>query len=535
MELPPRIRPALPVILLFLVTAPSPASEPGRAQPVERDVALRMDSLLVQGLPSGTPVPPEVGDETFIRRVTLDLTGKLADPKEVSEFVEDETPGKRGRLIDRLLQSDAYAVNWGRYWRDVVTYHTPASGNYLRWKKFDQWWTDQLARNRPWNDVVTALVTATGINDEQAPVNYLTSQFGNPVEIAATTSRVFLGVQIQCAECHNAKTEPWKREQFHEFAAFFGRARIIQHKDVNGRGTPYAIEPRSEGQYQMTDKKKPDRLIAMQPRFLSGESVSIDAPDEERRAALARFLTSPKNPWFARAHVNRLWAALMGWGFYPGLADLGGEHKPCHAEVLDGLSQGWIASGYDMKWLFRTIASTRAYQSQVQAPPGPSEAALPAVCPVRLRPEQVFESLQKVLGFDETNKDIPAPAPTSSPAVQRHTGTRNMLYQAFKENPSLPQSEIHGTIPQALVMMNSSLVHIYTAATGKTVLADLIAKGKSNEEIVAELYQRTLARQPSPKEKEICHRFISKVGNRTEALEDIHWTLVNSTEFLLKK
>src|SRR5437660_5158275 len=141
---------------------------------------------------------------------------------------------------------------------------------------------EQVQRNRPWSEIVTALVTATGINDECAPVNYLTAQFGNPVEIAATTSRVFLGVQIQCAECHDAKTEPWKREQFHELVAFFGRARIIQHKDVGGRGTPYAIEGRSAGQYAMTDKKQPDHLIAMTPRFLTGETVSPDADDAER-------------------------------------------------------------------------------------------------------------------------------------------------------------------------------------------------------------------------------------------------------------
>ena len=144
-----------------------------------------------------------------------------------------------------------------------------------------------MRRNRPWDQVVTALVTASGINDEIAPVNYLTAMYGNPVEIAATTSRVFLGVQIQCAECHNAKTEPWKREQFHEFAAFFGRARLIQHKDVDGRGTPYAIESRADGQYRMTDKKDPDHLIAMQPRFLTGESV---AHRRQRRG-------TPRRPW----------------------------------------------------------------------------------------------------------------------------------------------------------------------------------------------------------------------------------------------
>jgi hypothetical protein len=496
------------------------------AAPLPQETAARVDAAFRRTL------PPRAEDETFLRRVWLDLTGKLPDPEEIHRWAADHAADKRARLIDKLLHSDAYAVNWSRYWRDVVTYHTPASGNYLHWELFDRWLAEQFRRNRPWNEIVTALVTASGINDEIAPVNYLTALYGNPVEMAATTSRVFLGVQIQCAQCHDAKTEPWKREQFHQLAAFFGRAKLIQHKDVDGRGTPYAIESRSDGQYCMTDKKAPDRLIPMQPRFFTGESVSIDATDAERRQALARFLTSPKNPWFARSYVNRIWTALCGWGFYPTVNDVGGS-KPCYPEVLNGLEKDWIASGYDMRWLFETIALTRVYQGLWEGPKAQAKAV--AVCPARLRPEQVFEALQKALGFDENDKTIPAPAPSSSPAVQRHKGLRNMVYQAFRVDPSLPQAEMQGTIPQALVLMNSVLVKTATSAKGKTVLADLLAKGKPDEEIVAALYERVLARHPTAKEQKICLKYVQKVGDRIEALEDVLWGLVNSTEFLHKK
>src|SRR2546430_755217 len=296
-----RCRPLWPLALsLFVVVPPAPAAE---TRPPETDTAAKIDAALLRGAAADSRRSPVVDDATFLRRAPLALTGKLPAPEAARRFAADPAPDKRARVIDDLLASDAYAVNWGRYWRDAITYHTPASANYLRWKLFDDWWVTRMRRNRPWDEVVTSLVTASGINDETAPVNYLTAMYGNPSEIAATTSRVFLGVQIQCAECHDAKTEPWKREQFHEFAAFFGRARLIQHKDVEGRGTPYAIESRADGQYLMTDKKAPDRRIAMQPRFLTGESVSIDSTDAERRQALARFMTSPKNPWFARAYV----------------------------------------------------------------------------------------------------------------------------------------------------------------------------------------------------------------------------------------
>src|SRR5689334_17925600 len=377
---------ALPTLAAL---APLSAADQRPACPCAAETAAKVDAALVRGLPAGS-APAVVDDATFLRRLSLDLTGKLPGPEALERFLADPAADKRTRAVEQLLASEAYAVNWGRYWRDTLTYHTPASANYLRWKLFDAWWADQLRRDRPWNEVVTALVTASGINDEVAPVNYLTALYGNPAEIAATTSRVFLGVQIQCAECHNAKTEPWKREQFHALAAFFGRAKIIQHKDVDGRGTPYAIESRADGQYTMTDKKDPARLIPMQPRFLTGESVPIDADDVQRRTALARLITSPSNPWFARCYVNRVWTALMGWGFYPTVTDLGSENPPRHGDVLDVLTKEWVASGYDVKWLFRTIALTQAYQRPQQGPPSNGSPG-PAVCPVRLRPEQVFE------------------------------------------------------------------------------------------------------------------------------------------------
>ena len=518
--------------------APSGLRAADPARPSEAETAAKVDAALLRDLGPDAPPPAPVDDEAFLRRVSLDLTGKLPDPDAIRRFVADRAADKRARVIDALLQSDAYAVNWGRYWRDTVTYHTPASGNYLRWKAFDAWWTTQVRRNRPWNEVVTSLVTASGVNDETAPVNYLTAMYGNPSEIAATTSRVFLGVQIQCAECHDAKFEPWKREQFHELAAFFGRARLVQHKDVEGRGTPYAIESRADGQYCMTDKKDPTHLIPMQPRFLTGESVSLDADDAQRREALARFITDPKNPWFARCYVNRIWTALMGWGFYPTVTDVASAEAR-HKEALELLVKGWLDSGDDPKWLFRTIALTQAYQRPNPSPLAPRlaerEEGPPAVCPARLRPEQVFEALQQALGFDENDKSIPAPAPGAGPAVQRHTGLRNMVYQAFKVNPSTPADEVQGTIPQALLMMNSALVQAYTSAQGKTLLADLLAKGQTDDQIVAALYERVLARKPTDEEQATCRRYIQKVGDRKEALEDVLWALVNSTEFLIKK
>ena len=148
-------------LLALLVTASASSADNGTARrPPARETAARADAAFQR------PLPALVDDETILRRVSIDLTGKVPSREEIHCWSAASAADKRRRLIDRLLHSEAYAINWGRYWRDVVTYHTPSSGNYLHWKLFEEWWTNQLRRNRPWNQVVTALLTASGINDE---------------------------------------------------------------------------------------------------------------------------------------------------------------------------------------------------------------------------------------------------------------------------------------------------------------------------------------------------------------------------------
>ena len=152
-----RRRPPLWPLVVVLIAPPLAAAEP----PSPAATAARVDAALLRGLPPDARPPAAVDDATFLRRVTLDLTGKPPDPAALHRFVGDPSPEKRATVVDELLRSDAYAVNWGRYWRDAVTYHTPASANYLRWKLFDEWWVTQMRRNRPWDEVVTSLVTAS--------------------------------------------------------------------------------------------------------------------------------------------------------------------------------------------------------------------------------------------------------------------------------------------------------------------------------------------------------------------------------------
>src|SRR5207245_344173 len=196
---------------------------------------------------------------------------------------------------------------------------------------------------------------------------------------------------------------------------------------------------------------------------------------------------------------------------------------PRYPEVLDQLAADWTNTGYDIRWLFRTLASTQVYQRHLQPRTQSEAAALIAVCPSRLRPEQIFDALVKALGFSETDKSIPSPAPSSAPAVARHTGLRHMIYQAFKVDPSLSADEVQGTIPQALLMMNSVLVNTFVAAKGKTYLAEALTKGLPDDEILLAVYERTLARKPSAEELAVRKRYSQKVSARKEAVEARFW------------
>src|SRR5207245_601331 len=172
---------------------------------------------------------------------------------------------------------------------------------------------------------------------------------------------------------------------------------------------------------------------------------------------------------------------------------------------------------------YRTLATRQVYQRHLQPRAHSEASAMIAVCPSRLRPEQIFEALVKALGFSETDKSIPAPAPSPAPAVARHTGLRHMIYQAFKVDPSLPAEEVQGTIPQALLMMNSVLVNTFVAAKGKTYLTEALSKGLSDDEILLALYERTLARKPSGEELAVRKRYSQKVSARKEAVEARFW------------
>jgi hypothetical protein len=503
---------------------------------------------------SQTKVSPPIDDEAFVRRVSLDVTGKLPSPEQIGTFCRSTDPDKRARLIDQLLESPDYSRNWAHYWRDVFQFHASNTNPIQsRFSVLEEWLGEQLARNAPWDEVATTLITGSGQNDTSGPANFVIAQSGQPVELAGEVSRVFLGVQIQCAQCHDHPTDSWTRQQFHEFAAFFAGLRQPRRITRPGNGQlpvfEVAVQP-GRPRYTMPDLKDPQTQIPVEPRFFLADSeatVPAGLTSAQRRELAASYVTGQDNPWFAKSFVNRIWYALIGTGFYNPVDDMGPTRSANAPEILDALASQWQQGGYDVRWLLRTILNTQAYQREVRSMGTPDQAIFASGCPVRLRSDQLLDSLSQALDLSFENPTggmgrgkgtggQGAVNPLAAAYRRRLINPRALFNFLFGIDPSTPNEEVLGTIPQALFLMNSPLLNrAIQGGDEKTVLGQILADTADDHDALDALYLRVLARRPNAKEVEVCDGYLAKVGNRAEAFEDILWNLVNSTEFISRR
>lgn len=586
---------------------PAPLSAP--------DVARRIDELILGELQQAKLTPaPITTDEDFLRRVTFDLAGTTPEPNVVSLFGLDSDSAKRAKTIDRLLDSPNYARNWSQYWREVLYSRATDPRSRVSQRQFETWMEGHLSSNHGWDQVATQLLTATGSVQENGETALFFAHQGDPEEIASEASRIFLGIQIQCANCHDHPTDKWKREQFHQLAAFFPRVslrrdpnggpvsfnvvsmdggpgggrfaepgainrepekfiaqidqnndkqitleevrnnqfrgiftRLMEQADSNKDGALTAAElkampiPEMQGrgklEHYMPNLEDPgDRGKKIDPVFFVSDTQAGEGlKDIERRELLAKLFTSPENEWFSKAFVNRIWSEMLGEGFYMPVDDIGPERTPNSPTVLNLLSRQFAAHAYDVKWLFRTIANTQTYQRSIRAK-SPSETAptFAAAVPTRLRSDQLYDALTSVLGISDLGGNRP-PQPGAGAGQRADNSPRGQFNAIFGFDPSTPQDEITGTVPQALFFINSPILQQLTRGTGQTRLARILQDFSHDDDALTELYLLVLSRQPSNKELKICRDYIKNVPGRQEAFEDLMWSLLNSSEFLTKR
>lgn len=519
------------------------------AGPDAYDTAREVDRLLVSetsGTKDSDLLAPSCDDETFLRRVFLDLIGNPPTQVDVLAFCLDADQHQRRGLVIRLLADQDFGLNWGKYWRDVIMFRRTEDRALLAATSLTDFLTKQLNDNKPWSKTATSIITASGETSENGNAGLIVAQAGTPEDVTSEVSRIFLGIQIQCAQCHDHPTDRWKREQFHQLAAFFPRVGVRlnpQDRSLVVTTVDFAMPRRPMNnnrffgtlEHYMPDKENPaSQGTLMQPVFfLTEQKLSTGAKDSQRRGMLANWITARDNSWFAKAFVNRIWAELIGEGFYEPVDDMGPDRQCAAPKSLDYLAQAFIDSNYDVKWLFTTMMATQAYQRESRSRRSPEGTPFVASCAQRLRADQLFNSLASVLNVNLEGRTPPGPAGAGPMYFRRDP--RFLFNTVFGYDPSEPRGEVGSSIPQALTLMNSPLFNRAIDARRPDALGGILAKNKDNQAALVELYLNTLGRGPTDKEVETCLTYVGDVNNRGEAFEDILWSLINSTEFCYRK
>jgi hypothetical protein len=486
-----------------------------------------------------------ISDEQFIRRVTIDLLGRQPKPDEMRAFLETKNNGqseakRRAVLVNQLLASKEFGANWANYWSDAIAFRVPPPElTFLNYGPFKEWLATNLNRNVHWNLVTAEILTASGLVKENPEATFVAFHDGNAQKLAAETARIWLGVQIQCAECHDHPFEDWKRTQFHELAAFYARAKNkIGNKATTNDGTDRTVLDAGKGEYKMPNAEDPlkDGTV-MAPVFMTGVAMPLDQCDADRREMLAKVITAPDNPWFARAYVNRMWSRLIGQGFYEPVDDMGSHRTGRLPQTHTALAEQFVNSGYDVKDIFRLIINTQLYQRDLSNSSASEEASPYAAAKAgKLRGDEVFESLVTAVGLPnitppavKPTKEIRFPPPPKS--------TRDLVNDTFGYDPSLSPDDVYRSMGQAMMLMNNDQIAAQINADPKseTMLAKLVAAESDDTRVVEQLFLGVLARRPTANEVKIAKSHLKKVGKRGAAFEDLLWSLINSTEFTTKR
>jgi hypothetical protein len=494
---------------------------------------LELDQL-VAAQPGAQAQTARQSDEQFLRRISFDLIGRQPTLAEQQAFAADTAADRDAQLVERLLASEEFGVNWANYWCDTIAYRVPPPElTYLNYKPLKTWLAVKLYQNAPWSEIAHALITATGKVDDVPAATFVGYHAADPTKLAGETSRIFLGQQIGCAQCHDHPFDRWQRSQFHELAAFFARAKS---KLPWNDGGATVVSAADRGEYLMPDMADPRKKGSqMQPTVLDGDPLGKGKSDAERREQLAAWITAADNPWFAKSLTNRIWSRTMGRGFYEPIDDLGNSATPVWPQVHAALAEHFKATGYDLKDLFRLIARTDAYRRGIRTANAATVASV-ADAPLRLRGDEVFTAL--TVAIQLPNYTPPKVEPTDAIRFPPPPlSTRDLVNAVFGSDPSFTPVDAPRTMAQALWMMNNDQLdkQIDASPGSGTMLAQLLATQSDDSVVVRELYSRVLSRPATEAELALAQDHLQTVGDRGAAFEDLLWSLVNSTEFTTRR
>ncbi|MEZ6063008.1 MAG: DUF1549 and DUF1553 domain-containing protein [Planctomycetaceae bacterium] len=500
-------------------------------------VAAEVDRLLEESWNSNDIAPADPADDSaYLRRVYLDLAGRIPAVSELREFLADERPDKRTAIVEQLMDSPAYVRNFTTVWRNTLI---PQANMQVEFRGvipgFEAWLWERIADGRPYDEMVREIITAD-ITPERVSGQALTATTTpdaffvvrqlKPENLATGTSRVFLGVRLDCAQCHDHPFDKWKQRQFWNLAAFYSGF---------STGTAAADNP----QMMMFREDASSRSIAIPGTdetaaaiYLTGMSPSWDDPRETTpRELLATWLTDPQNPWFARMAANRMWAQFFGRGIVNPVDDFSDNNPPSHPEVLNLLAEQFAVHDFDLKFLIRTLTSTRAYQlSSRQSHESQADPSAFAKAALRgMTPEQYFDSLAEAVGYYQ-------PYRSENPFVLDTNTPRSMFLELFRDDAESPLDR-ETTILQALAMMNGRFIDDATSLDeSQTLKAIAEFPLMTDDDRLETLFMATVTRRPTVEEHTRFGQYLKSggaTGDSAAALSDIFWALLNSSEFLL--
>lgn len=483
--------------------------------------------------------PSEVCDDaTFLRRVTLDLAARTPTSAEFRAFLDDTRNNKRAIKIDKLLVDDAFADYWTSLWAEQLRIiggnYAPVGTHVKAADAFYQWIRKQMGSGRPLNEFVAEMVDSSGSNLTNGPVNLYTMlvhkpQF-QPKAFASDFSQVFLGVQIQCAECHNHPFDRWSMDDYYGFVSFF-----------TGMKRKPGVEPRERRIFCDISATPAKHLVDGRPmpaKVLGGINPVESGGDP--RTELARWLTSPDNAMFSRNLANRIWAQLMGRGVIEPVDDVRATNPPVNEPLLDALSKSLVSSNFNLRTLVREICNSRVYQLSAQ-PNNSNKGDTRQFSHAhlrRLRADVLLDSVVTVTGvprrfngFPDGTKAIEYYPRESGDTEGPHFG--DPFFSTFGRSSRATicacETKREPTLSQTLHLAVGDTVRDRLAAAG--AIKQLINAKSTPEQIIEELYIRSLCRLPTSDERNAFVRLVQESGNDPSIYEDIFWGLLNSTEF----
>ena len=536
---------------LVLTAGLAGAAESGDPAAVAAAIDRAVDARLAQ---EKLPASPRADDAEFLRRAYLDVTGRIPTAEQAAAFLDSTAPDKRRKLIDDLLADPNYGRHFGIIWSDLIVNRDDAN-RVLNTAPFKKWLADSFNENRGWDEIVRDLLTSAGtVEQDPAALFFVANRDMNtlaPSKVVGTAANLFMGIQLQCAECHNhAFIKEWKQTDFWGMAAFFNQTRAAGGRQ-GAMNTPVSI---AEGAAPAGGGRRPGMGFARPT--LRGAQIEIpDATDPRRRTGkvvkakffqdaepaledkgpfrpvLAEWLTSPENKYFAPAAVNRMWGHFFARGFVNPLDDMHDENPPSHPELLRLLADEFTASEFDLKHLIRCVMNSRAYQrTSKPLPENNDDTKLFSHQAVKvMSPEVLYDSLCLALGVTEL-RTTAGPARGGFGAGPRGPGGGPR--EAFVRFFSTKEEGDDGTemgfgIPQFLRLMNSRQFNESGAAIDR-VMEDEAAPDK----VIESLFLTALARRPTPAEAQKLAAYVARKETPKDGYVGVLWVLVNSAEFV---